>query len=263
MDFVARNIFTALVVVLPMSTAFAQGVGVSAQNPTNSVAVALHDKDAYLHQQYSPDTLPKNVFDAITQHGAKPVGFKRISIESKVVVDKMGVAVPVSSESESIYENAGNGFVRQVGVTKLNGFEQSYFFALNYRGVMALRAQGISVNATTMPPIADTISVNHIDGSVEGSHFSYAATETTNMPGSATIEVRYDCSAGKSYPASQINPMIQGPAHDVECHSLNVNGVVIGITRYGYLEKYGVAVLIHSKNPSLETSKTVTSFKEE
>lgn len=263
MDLVAKNIFTALVVVFPVSTAFAQGMGVSTQNPTSSVAVALHDRDAYLQQQYSPDTLPKKVFDAIAQRSAKSVGFKRISIESKVVVDKMGAAVPVSSDAENIYEDAGNGFVRQVAVTKLNGFEQSYFFALDYKGVMALRAQGIPVNATTMPPIASMISINRLDGSAEGSHFSYAATETSGVPGSASIEIRYDCSAGKSYPASQINSMIQGSAHDVECHSLNVNGIVTGIMRYGYLEKYGLAVLIHSKSPSLETSKTVTSFKVE
>lgn len=263
MDFVAKNILIALVAVLPATTVFAQNAGLSPQGQTTSVAVALHDKDAYLQQQYSLDALSKKVFDVLAQSGTKAVSFKRISIGSKIVSDKTGVAVPVSYDVDSLYQNAGNGFVSQINVWKLNGFEQSYFFALNYKGLIDLRAQNIPVNATTMPPIGDMLYISHFDGAVDGQHFSYVTGSAFNTPGSPTVESRYNCSAGSSYPASQINPSILGSAHDVECQSLNANGIVAGINRYGYLEKYGFAILMYSKSPSLETSKTVTSFKEE
>ena len=262
MNSIAKSVLTTLVVAFPMLAVFAQSADISTQNQTTSVAVALHEKDAYLQQQYSPNALPKKVFDTIVQGGARSASFKRISIDSKTVADKAGAAIPISSDTDSIYENAGNGFVRQVNVTKLNGFEQNDFFALSYKGVMDLRAQAISVSATTMPPIAGMISISRFDGAVDGPHFSYVGTDAFNTPGSPSEEVHYECSGGSSYPASQINPAIQGSAHDVECQALNANGIVTGVSRYGYLEKYGFAILMHFKSPNLETSKTVTSFKE-
>lgn len=263
MDFVAKNILTALVAVLPATAVFAQGADVAPQSPTASVAVALHDKNAYLQQQYSPDALPKKIFNVLAQSGGKPASFKRISIGSKFLVDKTGAALPMSSDTDSFYENAGNGFVKQINVVKLNGFEQGYFFELSYKGVITLRGQNIPVNATTMPPISDMIYISHFDGAVDGPRFSYTAASAFNTSNAATVEFRYNCSAGSSYPASQINPAIQGSAHDVGCQILNANGIVVGITRYGYLEKYGFAIFMYSKSPSQETSKTVTSFKEE
>ncbi|MHA6204501.1 hypothetical protein ACXU4B_08770 [Dyella soli] len=241
----------------------AQAAEVSGSAQAVSVGTALHDKEAYMNQQYSPDTLPKNVLDLVQRSGAKPSNFKRIAIDSKIVIDKVGAAVPMSSENDSLYLNAGHGLVKHLSVSKLNGFEQATVFALSYRGFIDLRSQSVLVGAATMPAFSETTNISHFDAAMEAAHSTYSATQAYSTPGSAPVGVQYECTAGNPYPASQLNPDIAGSAHDVDCQSLNVNGIVTGTVRYSYLEQYGLAIILHTKSVNMETSKTVTSFKAE
>ncbi len=235
----------------------------AAQTQVVSVSSVLHDKEAYLDQQYSPSVLPKGILDTVTQGSVKPVNFKRISINSKILIDKAGSAVPMSTENESLYVNSGRGFVKHLSITKVNGFEQASVFALSYRGFVDLRSQAVMVNATAMPPMLETTSITHFEAGMDGPHFLYNASQGYNTAGSAPATIQYECKAGTPYPAAQIHPDMGGSAHDVDCQSLNGNGIVISTVRYSYLEQYGLAIILHSKSASTETSKTVSSFKAE
>lgn len=239
--------------------ACAQGTGSTVGDLDNpSVAVVLHDKESYLAKQFAPELLPKRLVDAVVQSDSGRNGYKRISIDAKILYDKAGAAVPQALESRDLYVDAGRGFVKQLVVTKANGFEVSALFELTYHGMLSLSAQTISVNATVMPRITNLSDFQYSDGAISGAHFSYQARAELN--GGTSVQVRYDCRAGAPYPASQLNPDIQGQAHDLNCQVLNANGVAMSTMRYSYLEKYGLAIFMHSKTMASEFSKTLAHF---
>lgn len=259
MDSVSKKLWVALAVALPATVACAQGTGATTGDMGDpSVATVLHDEESYLAKQFTPDMLPSKLVDAVVQSDSGHNGYKRINIDARIVFDKAGAAVPQAMESSDLYEDAGHGFVRQLIVTKANGFEISALFELTYHGMFGLRVQTIPVNATAMPRILNLSDFQYSDGSVSGSHLGYQTRAGSN--GGALVQLRYDCKAGAPYPASQLNPDIPGQAHDVNCQVLNANGIAVSTMRYSYLEKYGLAILMHSKTMVSEFSKTLAHF---
>lgn len=262
MDSVSKKLCFAFALALPVAVACAQETGMSVGDSDNlSVAAVLQNKESYLAKQFTPEMLPKRLVDAVMQSEPGHNGYKRISIDAKVVFDKAGAAVPQAMESSDVYEDAGRGFVRQLVVTKANGFEVSALFALTYHGMLSLRAQTILANAMAMPRILNLADFQYSDGAISGTHFAYLTR--AELSSGVMGQFHYDCKAGASYPASQLNPDIEGQAHDLNCQLLNANGIAVSAERYSYLEKYGLAILMHSKTMVSEFSKTLAHFSAE
>jgi hypothetical protein len=262
MDSFRKKLLAVFAVALPATMACAQGMGSTMGDLDNpSVAVVLHDQESYLAKHFTPQLLPKKLVDAVVQSDSGHNGYKRISIDAKIVYDKAGAAVPQAAESSELDVDAGRGFVKQLIVTKANGFEVSALFELTYHGMLILSTQSVAANATVMPPISNLSDFQYSDGAISGAHFTYQARTRSN--GGTSAQYRYDCRAGAPYPASQLNPDIQGQAHDVNCQVLNVNGIVVSTMRYSYLEKYGLAIFMHSKTMVSEFSKTLAHFSAE
>ncbi|MBD8880612.1 hypothetical protein IHE49_08960 [Rhodanobacter sp. 7MK24] len=258
MDSVSKKLWAVLAFAVPATAVCAQATGSTVGGlDSPSVAAVLHDKESYLARQFTPEMLPKQLIGAVVRSESGHNDFKRISIDAKVVYDKAGAAVPQAMESSDLYVGAGHGFVKQLVVTKANGFEVSDLFALTYQGLITLSAQTVPANATAMPRIINLSDFQYSDGSISGAHFGY------QIRGGVTEQLRYDCKAGASYPGSQLNPDIQGQAHDVDCQVLNANGIAMSTIRYSYLEKYGLAILMHSKTMVSEFSKTLAHFSAE
>jgi hypothetical protein len=70
---------------------------------------------------------------------------------------------------------------------------------------------------------------------------------------------RDTCRFGATYPASKISAQLAGTVHDLECVDYNGNGVKAHAARYAYLDKYGVALSMHTEYAAGISDARVTS----
>lgn len=218
------------------------------------------DGSSYLAQHFSFDALSPDVKDAITRANLPPVTLQKITLRTRDEVTSPDQPKPSTYTSVVTLENAGHGLVRCVeAVQDNNGSTTATRLDLTYRGYFSFLTQGISAQATSLPPVQEIRKVLRFDTGTNG-HFAfvylYGATGTPTFqdPG------QFLCDSGKSYSAAQLNPSIEGQALELNCRVIDTNGIETDKVTLAYLEKYGVAVTLRTHNEQRTVDSSVTDF---
>ncbi|RDS83015.1 hypothetical protein DWU98_07745 [Dyella monticola] len=227
------------------------------------VSSVFQDKESYLAQHFTLTYLPKSVQDTVEQAGIAPVGFDRLHMTTQVTVQNTTTGAPTTFIASLLYENAGNGLVREISTLQRNGFDTSTLFVLSYRGLYSLRSQTFQSTATAWPPLLETKQITHYDTDFTTDHISYIYRGGLGGRPQMTSPMQVSCTAGKHYSASVLHANIGGNVREFNCQMQNSNGVLTSTTTYAYFEKYGLAIPISSKTPTNELSTTIQEFRAE
>ncbi|HTV86995.1 MAG TPA: hypothetical protein VME63_16465 [Dyella sp.] len=223
----------------------------------------FRDKQAYMEQYFSPDVLPDQVTRTLATADAKPVSFSRLMVTSHRRVFANSGQAPTAYEDRTEYENAGNGLVRMMVTVQSNGFDVSTDFSLSYRAYIGLLLQAVPSSTFSLPPVIEARSVEHFDPVMSSDNMNYAFHSGYVGNSRASSPYQMHCQAGRSYSAAVINASIRGMARQMQCQITNTNGIITQSRTYGYLEQYGVAIMLHSKTAANEQNVDVTDFKVE
>ncbi|GLQ92326.1 hypothetical protein GCM10007901_12770 [Dyella acidisoli] len=214
----------------------------------------------YLAQHFSFDALNPDVKDAITRANLAAVPFAKITLHTHDVATSADQSKPSNYTTAMSLENAGHGLVRRVeAIQDSNGNTIATRLDLTYRGYFSFLTQGISTRATSLPPVQEARKVLRFDTGTNGHVafvYLYGSTggQTLQDPG------QFLCDSGKRYDASQLNSSIEGQVTELSCRVIDANGIETDKVTLAYLEKYSVAVTLHTHNAQRTVESTIQDF---
>lgn len=218
---------------------------------------------SYFSQHFSTDALAAEVKNAVIQANLAPVSFKRITAHTRDMVTTSGQSGQGNNPSTYtvtvVMENAGHGLVRRMQSVQQQNSPTFVRFDLTYRGYFPFLTQTVPANANALPPMVEARKVLRLDPQTDG-HMSFAYLYGASGQASFADPGQVICDAGKSYSASEINPAIAGQARELNCQAVDSNGIVTDKMKLAYLEKYGVALMLHTQNPESSLDSTVVDF---
>jgi hypothetical protein len=220
------------------------------------------NKEEYLTRNFGAEQLSKSMQNALAQSAGEPAHFNKISIKRESNF-KTSAGVDMKLSSDLIYRNAGKGLAEKVETDYSNGIENETTYSLTYRGVYPLIWQKFFPNNTKLPPIGKAESISQIDLSFDKPSLNYAYRADWNVAKVHATDLGMSCMQANTYPASKLNPQIQGTAREYNCTSTNANGIAAAAQTYVYLETYGVAVLSKAQKTDLVLNWDITDFKVE
>jgi hypothetical protein len=218
---------------------------------------------SYFAQHFNVDVLPAEVKTAVVQANLAPVPFKSIVVHTRDQVTtsggESGQGNPSSYTATIVLENAGHGLIRRMQVVQSKDGNSVTRFDLTYRGYFPFLLQTIPANANALPPTVQARKLLHFDTHTEG-HMSFAYQYGASGQAAFADPGQVICDAGNSYDASQLNPAIQGQARELNCQTVDTNGIVTDKIKLAYLEKYQVALVLHTQNPESSLDSTIVDF---
>jgi hypothetical protein len=213
----------------------------------------------YFSQHFSADVLSPDVKNAVIQANLDAVSFNKIVLHTRDQVSSKGQGNEGVYTVEVTIENAGHGLIRRKESAQSRGAAALARLDLMYRGYFPFMTQNVPAEKSQLSPVIETRKVLHFDTKTDG-HFSFAylygaAGEATFADPGQVI-----CDSGKRYSASQLNASIEGQALELNCQTIDNNGMVTNKMKLAYLEKYGVALTLHMQNQDSSLDSTVTDF---
>jgi hypothetical protein len=234
-----------------------QAVEPSSMPPPPSHAPA--EPPSYFSKHFSADALGNDTRNTVTQANLAPVLFNKITVHARDQVTSSGQSNPATYTVTIVLENAGQGLIRRMESVQGQDGNAMTRFDLSYRGYFPLLTQSVPPNANTLPPVMETRKVMHFDTGTDGHiHFTYLYGPTGQAAFADPGQVI--CDTGKRYSASELNPAIQGQALELNCQDVDTNGIVTDKMTLAYLEKYGVALMLHTQNPESSANSTLLDF---
>ncbi|HUB92308.1 MAG TPA: hypothetical protein VMA74_21470 [Dyella sp.] len=225
--------------------------------PTQAATAAA---SSYLTQNFSFNALTPDVQATITHANLAPVPFTKITLHTRDTATSPDHPQPTIFSTAMTLENAGQGLVRRVAAVQDDkGNAVATQVELTYRGYFPLLTQGIPPQANTVPPVQAARKVLRFDTGTDG-HFAFVylygltGGKTFQDPGQVL------CDSGKRYSASQINPSIEGQALALQCRIIDSNGIQTDKVTLAYLDKYNVAVTLHTHNDQRTVDSTIVDF---
>lgn len=281
MGFATKSKFFALMLVPIVIAGYASAAcGAQSTNDASAPAPANdapNDGQNYFSRHFSADALGNDVKDAVIRANLAPVAFHKIFVRTRdqlTATDQANDGQSTSGQSTggppkpTIYtvqqtlENAGHGLIRRMESVQDQDTIAVTRFDLTYRGYFPFLTQSVPANAGTLPPVVEARKVMRFDTNTDG-HLSFVylygptGQQTFNDPGQVI------CDSGKSFTASQLNPAIEGQARDLDCQVVDSNGIVTNKMKLAYLEKYGVALMLHVKSAESAIDSSIVDFKVE
>jgi hypothetical protein len=229
--------------------------GPPAPPPSNVPA----EGSSYFSKHFSTDALSGDVKAAIIQANLAPVSFNKITVHTRDRVTATGQANPATYTITIVMENAGHGLLRRMESAQGHEGNTVVHFGLMYRGYLPFLTQSVPANADSLPPMIEARKVLRFDTNTDG-HINF--TYLYGITGKPTFADpgQVICDSGKSYDASELNPAIQGQARELNCQNVDTNGIVTDKMTLAYLEKYGVALMLHTQNPESSLDSTIVDF---
>lgn len=226
--------------------------------PSNN---APAEAQSYFSKHFSVDALGADAKAAVVHAGLAPVSFHKITIHTRDQLTTSGQqGSPATYTVTMVMEDAGQGLVRRItSVQGHDGGNTMTRLDLTYRGYFPFLTQSIPANANALPPVMETRKVMRFDTRTDGHmNFTYlygvSGQATFADPGQAI------CDSGKSYSASELYPAIQGQALELNCQNVDTNGIVTDKMKLAYLEKYAVAVMVHTQSSDSSLDSTIVDF---
>ncbi|MGC1548180.1 MAG: hypothetical protein WA777_06590 [Rhodanobacter sp.] len=229
----------------------------------DSPKTVLQDREAYLSRTFTLSALPSSVQDKLAQSTGNPPSFSRLTLKRKTTIKYVSNGATVETTADVIYQNAGNGLIRELIIQYVNGIEVESYYSLKYRDVFPLLSQEMKPSDARMPYLFRAKSVVSMDTSFDQPSLSYVYTLTSNDPRGRTVNRGVACDLTKTYPATKINSNIQGTAREFTCNFLNENGVIDFETDYVYLQSYGLAIAMGQHSNKMEMTRDIVDFKAE
>lgn len=218
------------------------------------------DSSGYLAQHFSFQALNADVQNAVVRANLGPVPFQKITLRTRDVVTSPDQPQPTTYTSTATLENAGHGLVRRVeALQDKNGSTVATRLDLTYRGYFSFLTQSIPMQAKAMPPVQEARKVLRFDTGTNG-HVAFvylygiSGGQTFQDPG------QFLCDSGKRYGAEQLNPAMQGQVQELDCRVIDTNGIETDKVAFAYLEQYGVAVTLRTRNPQRTIDSTIVDF---
>ena len=215
---------------------------------------------AYLTQNFSFHALTPELQATLAHANLAPVPFTKITLHTRDAATSPDHPQPTTFSSAVTLENAGQGLVRRVATVQDDkGNTVATQVELTYRGYFPLLTQGIPPQANTIPPVQAARKVLRFDPDTNG-HFAFVylygmtGGQTSQDPGQVL------CDSGKRYSASQIHPSMEGQALEVQCRIIDSNGIQTDKVTLAYLDKYDVAVTLHTHNDQRTVDSAIVDF---
>jgi hypothetical protein len=230
-----------------------------------SVKEATSDKYAFVAKNFSTASIPAAVRDAVVRADAGPLPFKKMTL--KVAVTQsfyQGTGTPPAREVGITYIAAGGPFIQRIDEVFSNGIETQQYYSLTYRGFLALRSDGLNVNAAQGSFFMEIRSLASFQPlpltSAGGGDLNYAYAWGTPVQLINLKDYQYHCSPGALYSASKINVKFSGEAQDLSCE-LDGGAGQISQTRgeQVLLFDYGVTVPKSGDTASGTVTYTISS----
>lgn len=214
---------------------------------------------SYFSLHFSTDALGSDVKNAVIQANLAPVSFNKITVHTRDQVTTTGQANPAIYTVTIVMENGGHGLVRRMESAQGHDGNSIVRFDLMYRGYFPFLTQSVPANTESLPPMMETRKVLRFDLHTDGHmNFTYLYGPTGKPAFADPGQVI--CDSGKSYDASAIYPAIQGQALELNCQNVDTNGIVSDKMKLAYLQKYGVALMLHTQNPESSLDSTIVDF---
>jgi hypothetical protein len=263
MGFAAKKKLFALTLASMLITGYA-GVASSMQtmqsdNAPPSGQAPAAEAAGYFAKHFSTDALGNDVRNAVIQANLTPVPFNKITVHTRDQVTSSGQSSPATYTVTIVLENGGHGLVRRVQAAQGHDGNTVTRLDLTYRGYFPFLTQSIPSNAGALPPVIEARKLmrfdTHADGHINFTYLYGAAGQAAFADPGQVI-----CDSGKRYDATQLNPAIQGQALELSCQNVDANGIVTDKMKLAYLEKYDVALMLHTQNPESSLDSTVVDF---
>ncbi len=230
--------------------------------PMTKVKDVMADKQAFMDANFSADKLPKGVVQAIGSADRGSLGFHKMVFHLVWQVNDDDKNKTVTIQQVATFNNAGGSLVQERMEDQRNGVPMVEMYELSYRGFLGLKYQTMNVGAAIAPFAYEIKSFQHFDpvgqsAPSAGLDYQYEAGTSAQFMNFRTG--RDTCRFGATYPASKISAQLAGTVHDLECVDYNGNGVKAHAARYAYLDKYGVALSMHTEYAAGISDARVTS----
>jgi hypothetical protein len=214
---------------------------------------------SYFSKHFNADALNADVKNTVIQANLAPVSFDKITVHTRDQVTSGEKSSPATYTVTIVMENGGQGLLRRIESVQSHDGNTVTRFDLTYRGYFPFLTQSVPANANALPPVIEARKVMHFDTHTDGHiNFTYlygpAKQATFADPGQVI------CDSGKTYVASELNPGIQGQALELNCQNVDTNGIVTSKMKLAYLDKYGVALVLHTQNPESSLDSTIVDF---
>lgn len=209
-----------------------------------AVKPMLEDAEAYSARYFSPAQLTPGI---LAQPGAEPLGFHRLVLKgeftSTSAVDEKKVS---RLEFESTLINAADtGGVREITRFSSNGIFSYTSFELRYHGLVSMAMQNASVGNTFTVPINYVLTTSRWDRlntMAEHATMEYRGTRGIRDPLVGSTAFSMQCRSDVYYDAATVVSGAPGKAINVDCDTINRNGVKWGEFHYVWLDAYKTAL---------------------
>jgi hypothetical protein len=246
----------SILITAHAGTAASMQVADAGNPPPGNAAV---EAQSYFSKHFSANALSADVKAAVVNANLTPVSFNKITVHTRDQVTSSGQGNPTTYTVSMVLENAGQGLLRRVESVQSHDGNTMTRLDLMYRGYFPFLSQSIPANANALPPVMETRKVMRFDTRTDG-HMNF--TYLYGPSGQATFADpgQVICDSGKGYSASELNPAIQGQALELSCQNVDTNGIVTDKMKFAYLQKYAVAVMLHTQNSDSSLDSTIVDF---
>lgn len=219
------------------------------------------DKAGYLTDHFSPDNLPGPVRKTISEADGGQLNFKRIVYRQTWTLNVDDKNKTTTMDEATTLTNAGGGFVEFLSENSRNGVPMSQMYKLSYRNLVPLKSQTMNLSARVAPLLMEVKNFKHFDPITSlRNGLEYEFQYGTSVQIMNFRDGRTSCVRGDAKPATDVYASLSGEAWDVVCTEYNMNGVPQGKRRYVYLDKYGVAISVHSELSTGVSDAKITSI---
>ncbi len=223
----------------------------------------VEDTPNYLDKTFTAAQLPTEVRKQASSSHAAP-RFRTIKIKFNYQVENSVGEKILSTTSNNLYKDLGNGLIQLFGQDANNDLVFSRYYGLTYAGAIELRAQMVLSNKKTANFITEVKSyktfASDIATAQENSIYDYDWNSGTAIQIAGYIERKKHCVTGKAFPASQLYASLPGTAFDMDCELIS-NGSASYRQHYVFLQQYGLAVLMGSTYANRKITDTITSVE--
>jgi hypothetical protein len=223
------------------------------------VSSASAEAPSYFSRHFNTDALNQDVKDAVIQAKLAPVSFNKITVHTRDQVTTGEKSSPATYTVAIVMENGGQGLVRRIESVQSHDGNTMTRFDLMYRGYFPFLTQSIPANASALPPVVETRKVMRFDTRTDG-HMNFTYLYGPGGQAAFADPGQVICDSGRNYSASELHPAIQGQAFELNCQNIDTNGIVTDKMKLAYLEKYAVAVMLHTQNSESSLDSTIVDF---
>lgn len=240
----------------------ALGFGLVACAPMQvAVKDAATDKFAYLGKNFGINSVNRSVTAAIAGVDKGVMNFKKAVFTFKPEQELSSSSGPKPEYlSVSTYLNLGGPFVQELDELSSNGLAASQTYSLSYRGMRDLRYQSMRLANSLSGVMIETKAIKQFESEMSGQSNSgrllIEELAGTNVQIINFKTEKFTCRFGDVFLADSLSPKLSGKAQNLDCESINDNGVTTVRSKKVLLLDLGIAIPVRN-----EGTNYVTNFK--